>query len=99
MGFATQAEADLVLTSALLYDLGRIADAVPMDESLRETIGFAPHPQSLAIVAPHLTSTHPANPILKEALVSGYCNAFPAMYSYLKWDAALPVIERKVTAR
>ncbi len=96
MGFATQAEADLVLASALLYDLGRIVDSMPLDEGLRQTIGFAPHPHSLSLVVPHIGGIHPANAWLRDSLRTGYCNSFPSMSSSLKWDAALSAIERRV---
>lgn len=94
MGFQTQDEADLVLTAAFLYDLGRIRDGNLMSESLRRTIGFVPHSKSRRLVGFALNSgkceLHAA---LEEIITTGSCNRYPGLRRNLKQKGTLARID------
>lgn len=94
MGFQTQEEADMVLTAAFLYDLGRIRDGNLMSESLRKTIGFVPHVKTCNLVVPALNSARcELHASLEEIITTGFCNRYPSLHQDLKQHAALAKID------
>lgn len=94
MGFQTQEEADLVLTAAFLYDIGRIRDGNLMSESLRKTIGFVPHSKSRHLIGFALNSARSdLHAALSETLTTGFCNRYPSLLHDLKQNAALAKID------
>ncbi|RJG02694.1 hypothetical protein D3878_14830 [Noviherbaspirillum sedimenti] len=94
MGFQTQEEADMVLTAAFLYDLGRIRDGNLMSESLRKTIGFVPHPKSRRLIGFALGSAKCSLHVaLEEIITTGFCNRYPSLHSDLKQKTVLARID------
>lgn len=94
MGFQTQEEADIVLTAAILYNLGRIRDGGLMSENLRKIIGFVPHAKTLNLVEWALDEKSCNLHIsLTEILKTGYCNRYPSLHQNLKQHAALAKID------
>lgn len=94
MGFQTQEEADVVLTAAILYDIGRIRDGNLMSERLRATIGFVPHPKSRSLLIGMVTLSTPAVAALLEAITTGYCERYQTLQAKLKQNTALAKIDR-----
>lgn len=96
MGFQTQEEADIALTSALLYDIGRALDGDAMSENNRIAIGFTPHRKTIQIIDGELDTKDPIENSLFEIFWTGYSEDYPSLHPNLKQHSALAKIDTVV---
>jgi hypothetical protein len=99
MGFETQEEADMVLTAAILYDLGHIRDVNMTSETLRKATGFVPHTKTLGLIRFALDSAKcKLHASLEEVLKGGYCSRYPSLHQKMKQQTALAKIDAALRA-
>ncbi|TCS35613.1 hypothetical protein EDC30_11082 [Paucimonas lemoignei] len=93
MGFESQEEADMVLTTAILYDLGRIQDVNLTAETIRKATGIVPHAATLDLVRLALNpAKNRLHASLEEILATGYCDQYPSLHRKMKQQTALAKI-------
>jgi hypothetical protein len=90
MEYETEEEADMVLTAALLYDIGRILDRTLASDVISRAIGFIPNRNTRRLVAfalnPARCHLHLS---LEEVLSTGFCERYPSLRGNLKQGALL----------